>query len=70
MPVAEAQERISEAEFQEWRIWLKLRQEIQERIAKGLPPVPVDGAETMSAEETVEYVRTLAAQMNAQFTKG
>ena len=49
--------------FFEWR------NEMTKRQAEGLPPLngdEYDDAEEMTAEETVNYFRNLAAQQNAQ----
>lgn len=50
-------------------MWFELRSEAQERIAKGLPPVPANEADTMTPEETVAHMTMLASQLNAQFVR-
>jgi hypothetical protein len=69
MPVSRLMNEITHAEFLDWLYWFEWRNEMTKRQADGLPPLngdDYDDAEEMTAEETVNYFRNLAAQQNAQ----
>lgn len=63
MSVAEAQERISEAEFDDWRHWFAWRIEMAERARKNLPMHDTDDADDMTPEESETHMRALMAQL-------
>jgi len=63
MPVAEAMERISEAEFVDWMLWFEWRIEIADRARKGLSMHDGDDADEMTPEESEKHMRNLMTQL-------
>lgn len=63
MPVAEAQARITEAEFVDWMHYFADKLETHRRLAKGERPITPEESEDMSAEETITYMHAIMAQI-------
>jgi hypothetical protein len=63
MPVREAQERISEAEFIDWMLWHEHKADMEERARKGEPLHDTDEADDMTPEETVNHLRMIFGQL-------
>jgi hypothetical protein len=59
MPVADALERITEAEFIDWMLWFERRDEMAERARKGQPLDDTEYADEMTPEETAAHLSAI-----------
>ena len=63
LPVAEAEARITEAEFTDWMLWFEWRTDMAERARKGLPMHDTDEADEMTTEARAAHLHTIRAQL-------
>lgn len=66
MTVAEAQARMTQAEFIDWQLWFEWRNDMAERQRLGMPMHDSDAADELTPDESAKHVQAIFGQLAAR----